>query len=319
MQVTYSTTIDFWAFRTKSVLLELKKRLSDMYLKQTGLKLAFFDTGSGWQGYDKKLLISANGTNLGIIAYGGENQRGWAYVGLNGTGCQWVGDINSAHLELSSLVSYELRRVDIALTLMDGSVGHETVLRAYKRGGFQTRGRPPKLNQILPGDPTDGRTIYIGSRERDKFFRAYEKGYELLKNAPEHLKRTIKELDGVPVENIYRLELELKPKTCPLPVDLIENRDQYFAGAYPFLKRLIDAKPIAMTIKREVEPQLNLEVALGNVMKQYGSTLFTALMAYQGDTKKLLSKIMNGSHNDKLLSSGVLLVDHSDDFVRSNE
>lgn len=304
------TTVDFWAFRSKSSTSDLKNLVGAIYRHQAGLKVDFISTGSGWQGYAHKDLITANGANLGIIAHGGKHQRGWSYVGISGTGCEWLGDVDQAHREVSQVDSYSLRRVDIALTLMDGSVGHESVLSAYETGGFKAGVRPPKFSQILPGDPREGRTIYIGSRERDKFFRAYEKGFELLRGAPENLRQTLKEIDGVPVEDIYRLELELKPKTCPLPVDLIESRDQYFSGAYPYLQQVLHVEPRVMEIRRDVGPQLNLEAALANIQQQYGPTLFTALTAYEGDVCRLMSKIMGNRHNAALVEAGVLLADH---------
>src|SRR5699024_5284424 len=98
--------------------------------------------------------------------HGGEYQRGWSYVGISGKGCEWLSDVDQAHLQASQCDKYQLRRVDIALTVNDGSVGHDNVLGAYETGGFQLSGRPPKLSQILPGDPRDGRTIYIGNRQR---------------------------------------------------------------------------------------------------------------------------------------------------------
>lgn len=312
MQSNPLTTVDFWAFRTKSSLSDIAGLITSIYGRHGGLKVNFVDTGSGWQGYENKVLITSKGANLGIVAHGGRQQRGWSYVGISGLGCEWLRDIDQAQSEAAQTEGYDLRRVDIALTVMDGRVGHDSVMQAYETGGFNGRGpgRPPKVSQIIPGDPREGRTIYIGSRERDKFFRAYEKGFELLRGAPENLRRTIKEIDGVPVEDIYRLELELKPKTCALPVDLIEGRDQYFSGAYPYLQHVLKVEPRVMEIKRAVGPQLSLEAALANIRQQYGPTLFTALTAYEGDVSKLLGRIMGDRHSAALIEAGVLLVDH---------
>jgi hypothetical protein len=42
----------------------------------------------------------------------------------------------------------------------------------------------------------------------------------------------------------------------------------------------------------------------------WGSTLFTALVASQGDIGAVWSQIVGTQHNKSLLAAGVLLVDH---------
>jgi DNA relaxase NicK len=121
---------------------------------------------------------------------------------------------------------------------------------------------------------------------------------------------TVTEIDGVPVEDIYRLELELKAKDGPLPTDLIDRRDQYFAGSYPYLQTVLDVKPEVFVQPREKGPQNSLAGMLANIRHQYGNTLFTALMAHQGDISAVWEKIVGHKHNADLLAAGVLLVEH---------
>lgn len=63
-------------------------------------------------------------------------------------------------------------------------------------------------------------------------------------------------------------------------------------------------------MRRERGPQLDLALALEQVRTQYGSTLFTALVAHHGDLGKVMSKIMGNKHNRRLVEAGVLMVDH---------
>jgi phage replication initiation protein len=245
---------------------------------------------------------------LGLVAWGGKGQKGWVHASLTGRACEWL-SLDAAQEEFCALPEYEARRLDLALTTTDGSIKHETVLDAYRCGGFQTSsgGRPPSCRQILPETPEEGRTIYIGSRERDKFFRAYEKGFELARGL-----RDVEDLriGGVPIADIYRLELELKAKTAPLPPDLIDRRDQYFAGAYPFTQSVLDVEPELLVMQRERGPQLDLARALANVQRQYGATLFTALVAHHGDIGAVWAKVVGSDHSRPLLEAGVLLVEH---------
>jgi len=149
--------------------------------------------------------------------------------------------------------------------------------------------------------------VEVGSREQAKFFRGYEKGRELLKNHPPGTTH----IDGVAVDDIYRCEVVYKPKNAPLPEDLIDRRDQYFAGAYPFLGQLMrDVEPEIFVQRRERGPQLALEAALAQVRQQYGTTLFTALVAYHGDFMAVWERIVGRRHNAALVEAGVLLVEH---------
>jgi phage replication initiation protein len=149
----------------------------------------------------------------------------------------------------------------------------------------------------------DGRTIYIGSRSGAKFLRSYEKGLQLA-NGASHI-------DGVAVADWYRNELELKAKEGPLPEDIIDRRDQYFAGSYPYFQQLLcDVEPEILVNLRDRVPQLELAAALAHVRKQYGRTLFTALHAHHGDISAVWDLIVGRQHCYDLVRAGVLLVDH---------
>ena len=109
----------------------------------------------------------------------------------------------------------------------------------------------------------------------------------------------------------FRLELELKPKSGELPEDVIDRRDQYFAGAYPYLGQVLDGVDAeALIIRRERGPRLNLAAKLEVIRQQYGNTLFTACAAYQGDIMAVWDKIVGREHSRDLVRAGVLMVDH---------
>ena len=118
-------------------------------------------------------------------------------------------------------------------------------------------------------------------------------------------------IDGFKVEDIYRSELELKAKNTPIGWDVIERRDQYFAGAYPFCADVLPGvESDILQRRKDRAPQTDLAVALENCRIQFGPTLFTALMAYQGDMTAVWDKVIGSVHNQALLEAGVLLVDH---------
>lgn len=304
------TTIDWWAFRTQAQPLEVVEGVRPAF-GDAGQYVKLLPRGHGWQGYEQSADLVLADMPLGLLAYGGQAQRGWVHTSLNAKACEWITDWDRALEAAEALPAYDARRVDIALTTVDGSIRHEQVVEAYRTGGFALGGRPPKCRQILPEDPMDGRTIYVGQREHAKFFRGYEKGLELA--APFKAKGwdiASMKIDDKPVVDMYRLELELKAKNGELPADLIERRDQYFAGAYPYLQRVLAVEPEILTARRERQPQLDLAAALANVRAQYGATLYTALRAYQGDIGAVWDRVVGQQHNRALLEAGVLLVDH---------
>lgn len=298
-----STKIDWLGYRTKAEIPAVIAGLRDVF-GQFGGKVSTTPRKGGWMGFEQSADLSIDRMKIGQIAYGGKAQKGWVSVNITGKGCDWIPDWSTADEVLADQDHYQARRVDIALDTYKREVTHGTILQAHAAGQFGGNGRPPSLKQILSDE---GSTVYIGQRTNGKFFRGYEKGYELVKNYPAG---SVTEIDGIPIGDIYRCELELKASRAPLPDDLIENRDSYFAGSYPFLQNVLDVQPAIFNQAREREPQRNLEAALANIHRQYGPTLFTALAAYDGDVGAVWEKIVGARHHTELVEAGVLLVDH---------
>jgi DNA relaxase NicK len=141
--------------------------------------------------------------------------------------------------------------------------------------------------------------------------RCYEKGFELAAKYAARMPVTIKQIDGKNVEDIYRCEVEFKATGTDIPWEIIERRDQYFAGAYPFCADILPNVEADILMRRpERAPQTELAAALENCRIQFGPTIFTALSAYQGDMTAVWEKIIGSHHSQVLLEAGVLLVDH---------
>jgi phage replication initiation protein len=323
--------VDFWAFRARQDLGAIEGAFKAAFAGAPA-EVVIKPRRVGWQGYERSADVLLGDMGAGLVAWGGDHQRGWAYGSLSGRGCEWVGDWARAQEAADRLDGYELKRVDIAVDRFDPH-GYDKAVKAYQDGHFSPPGqggRPPKCRQNLSMNDEDGSTLYVGTRTSDKFFRGYEKGKQMI--GPqisaalargEDLMTSqawAQRVEGIgaggetamfPLRDWFRYELELKPKTAPLPEDVIDRRDQYFAGAYPYLQTVLaDVEAEALVMRRERGPQVDLAMALGNCQRMYGSTLFTALTAYKGDIGTLMSKVMGHKHNESLLRAGVLLVDH---------
>lgn len=305
------TTIDWLRFRAQAEPRDILTALRPMFgTMSDALRLDGY--GRGLMGFKHSSIIKAYDLVLGRMDYGGDSQRGWVRVEIPGEGCSWVQQWDAID-EVERLPSSEPRRLDIALTTWKGEITHDHVLQAHQIGRFTTRGRPPNLQVISHSDPRRGKTCYIGDRKSDKFLRAYEKGYQMASkaNLPQDLKDGITHIDGFNVEDIYRVELELKSSTTPIPWDVVGRRDQYFAGAYPFCSDILpNIEPDILQRRPERAPQTDLAMALHNLKTQYGGTLYTALRAYHGDIGAVWDRIVGDKHNQALIEAGVLLVDH---------
>lgn len=300
------TAPDWLRFRTRAAPEKVIGALSPM-LGEYGRFLSLGRPQRGILGFQHAQPIMCGSMSIGRVDHGGESQRGWFRWDIPGQGCQWVQNWDAVD-ELAELPDTELRRTDIALTTWHGEVTHARVVQAHADGKFITNGRPPKMRQIVSSDPKDGRTCEIGVRERaTKFGRFYEKG---LKWAAESSLEVLT-IDGSPVENIYRSEIEYKAqKEVPLTWDLIARRDEYFAGSYPFCAEILPGVEAEILRGRpEARVARTLASALHNVKVQFGATLFTALHVYDGDYLAVWDQIVGDRHSEPLVEAGVLMVD----------
>jgi phage replication initiation protein len=311
--VQHRTKVDWYAGRTQTDASALTAVLAPAF-GEVGQWLNLEQKTSGWMGYECSAVIRVADLPAGMVAWGGGHQRGWTYVSLTGQGCDWVKDWDLAQDCFGQLAGWEARRVDIALDTFKRESSVEAVLEAYSAGAFATTGRPPKCRWTACNDPQESRKVTVGERSSGKYLRAYEKGLQLA------AAQQLAEIDGVPAADWFRVELELKAKEAPLPVDLVDRRDQYFAGAYPYLQRLLsDVEPEILIQTRERVPQLYLADALANIRRQWGPTLYTALRAYGGDIGAVWDSILGDHHSQTLLDAGVLLVEHATTSRRSAE
>ena len=303
------TTIDWLRMRSQADPRQCLEALRPMY-GELGHALKFEHQDRGKDGFRQGALVVIGDMPLGRMDWGGDAMRGWLRLNMPGKGCQWVRDW-AAVAELEQLPQAELKRTDIALTTWHGEVSHDRFVAAHAAGRFNGGGRPPAMQIISSTDPRAGRTCTVGKRDSDKCVRGYEKGFEVAAKLPPSLGDGLSHIDGCPVEDIYRVEVELKSESRPIPWEVIERRDQYFAGAYPFCADLLpDVEADILMRRPERQPQLDLIAQLENCRVQYGSTLYTALRAYHGDIGAVWERIVGDHHNHALLAAGVMLVEH---------
>jgi DNA relaxase NicK len=228
---------------------------------------------------------------------------------LTGAGCEWVQDWSLFVKAGIELEESSIKRLDIALTTFKGQVTDSMIVQAHADGRFNNRCAPPAMRSITSSDARAGITRYIGKRENHKFLRCYEKGFEMIKDVPVYKER-ISHINGDKVEDIYRVELELKAVDKLIPWESILGRDQVFAGAYPFCADLLPGVPhwVMKTLPQD-KAIFAAEKALTNIQKSYGGAIRVLYQVFNGDAEALLAAVMATEPSRALVEAGVLTLE----------
>jgi DNA relaxase NicK len=303
------TTVDWLTFRCRCNPFDVVPKIAAAFGTVSSMLefLPGLQAKDGWS--DAGEIKLGGDLVLGRVDFGGESQRGWVRVILTGEGCSWVQCWDTLSNSAGALIDAEIRRVDLALTMYRGEMNHDKVKAAHKFGLFTGGGRPPVMRTIESSDPRAGQTVYVGNRSAAKFFRAYDKGLEMLIHCAQ--KDTITHFGDDRVEDIYRCEVEFKSVDTYLPWVMLTDRDTYFAGAYKFTARLLGmVGGVVIKTLPSFKPLASLDQALENCRVSYGAILRTALQAYDGDTMAVMEKVLGTEYSGRLVQDGVLLIDH---------
>jgi len=316
------TTVDWLRFRCKLNPFELFELVRPAF-GSTAELLVLNQGAKPRDGWLCAASLSLPDTPIARIDYGGDSQRGWVRFDMPGSGCEWVQDWDYLERVFGALKEAEITRIDIAFTAADPDlVSDDVVMAAFDAGKFCAGGRPPVMRSVTSSDPCAGKTRYIGKRENHKFLRCYEKGWQLLKDlrdCDQWIKKPglLLPMDGVgdvPIEHLYRVELELKAVDKFIPWTVISGRDDVFASAYPFCAELIPkGRHFVMSELPSFKPKAALKQALANMTRAYGGVLRAAFEAYGGDElamRRLMRECMAAEPSKRLVESGVLTVDH---------
>lgn len=315
---TNKTVIDWLAFTSTETIAILQEFVT-IFVPNA----LFFPQMKGWQGYKNHYSISVFGKNIGLLAYGGNNER--PYLSITGDGCRLIEDWALVTHYLNTMEEVKITRCDIAADYYYGEVTREIVDNAYEEGKF-ILSKSSKNPMWDPRNPVSGDgvpkgwTRYVGKRTSGKFLRIYHKGLEQFgKLDPETQETFLKNWEDIEINGIYkapeeatfknwvRVEVEYSSKNRLLPIEIIEERDNYFSGSYPFLEEIL---PMTTPLRPKTLPnnlETEIEIMFNHIRNQYGS-FFTTMLASGMTPEEILKKSMNGKLSQRIIKAGGLEV-----------
>lgn len=221
------------------------------------------------------------GDDFGFVCFGG--QRATMLVTLNGQGCTnaLAGWQIRLHEFLSkTAVRPSISRIDLAHDDLEGAyLSVDWADAQYDLGGFKAKrgGGQPNIEHVGNWKrPTGaGRTLYIGVRSSGKFCRFYEKGKK----------------EGDASSPWCRVEVEFKSCDRIIPLDLLLDPSQYFAGAYPCFAEFAHYPTVSRLELKQKTAEVVMDKAISTTRHQYGKYLRVFRELY-GD-KDALDKVVN--------------------------
>lgn len=278
---------------------------------------------SGRFGYVQSATLLCDGLNAGLVAWGAENFG--CLVSFSGAGCAALDLVRlhdclnrlsnrlipafvseSASFDRSTLTyGVKITRLDICLDDYYGrTFTPRSMFRSARHGLFcPAKGRPPKIRKYESGElirvtnqdaegrkynyvPSDGMTLYVGSRESGKLCRVYEKG---------------KQLRSEDFPRWCRAEVEWHSKDRVIPFDALINPDAYFSAAYPALRSLVSrtVQPLAIPTFRNMM-KTSVSVAIENGRRQCGRLINMMRNVLELPPQEIVSMLTQGLEYDAI-------------------
>jgi DNA relaxase NicK len=234
----------------------------------------FTHTGKGWNGYkERHTIIGLGEAELGLLALGGESQRGSLHVELNAQACALI-NVWPALQAWGEQYKANITRVDLAHDDLTGDTASiNTALAWLEAGLFNLNGRPAKARLIDDLGSGDGKTLYVGKRANGKMLRIYEKGKQL----------------GDSQSPWVRVEAELRNKSRVIPWGALTRPGNYLAGAYPCLAYLSGKQDKIKTITKAVE--ISLESSVEHLHQTGGKLINLLMHVHCGDAFAVVDEL----------------------------
>lgn len=283
---------------------------------------------AGMKGYPKCKALYLGDVQYGLLGFGAKHGRN--AVSLTGVACKTITTNEQFDLlrGLMDVLEGRLTRVDLCFDFYKGEVTFDYALFALERGDFKAAkaNKPPETRIVSTTGASGenlGRTLYIGPRKGEKYGRVYEKGLEVFAKMPEEYRlacteremaiNEAKKLAGEDMQvrtiadDWLRLEVEFKrvDKDRPIPLDIILDRDSYFAGSFPFYAWALGQGDGKGRSRLKSDAQVNYDKLIMAHRAAYGNHVHTLRKIGFTDTE-IVNLLDTGKHNQKLVKAGLV-------------
>jgi len=289
---------------------------------------------TGKNGYHSGFVILKDKREIGNIFYGSltndrQNEKPQLLIGGNGKTDEFNWPLFYHYALLMDKPT--VTRCDVCHDDFDGTISIELVIQAHLDNKFKAlkSNKNPRITpygQIQPDGSNPGRTIYIGALNSAKSVRFYEKGFEMFKSilnseekkdqlARDILEKSISDNvllevtgynDNKPIDlaKWLRSEVQFRNSNCEIPLDILINHDEYFVGAYPFLKELLTMVEGKKPPRFKTVDEVQLAIRIQNI-KAIAGSLIDDLLILGWDNNDIVEALKGGKGaSQKLLRSG---------------
>jgi DNA relaxase NicK len=208
-------------------------------------------------GYPRVKALFIGTVQYGLIGFDAKKHNRIC-VSLTGVACKAIvhEDQFLFLFEVLTLLDARLSHIDLCLDFYRGEITFDDAFLAFTQGRFKNKNSPNNLpHQFIGGGDSKGnntgRTIYIGDKQGENCTRIYEKGLEVFAKMPEQYRLQCTERenqmvlengsvssvadDWLRIEHVFRR----KEKTRPIPLNIIVERDVFFAGVNPYFASIL--------------------------------------------------------------------------------
>lgn len=236
--------------------------------------------GSGNRRYNGFWLMEMDAVMYGTVHCGGNNDT--ILVEIKGKGCEVAKDGWEARLFnfLQQANNARITRCDVAADYFNNEITPDLAWEAWKLGEFDKRGKRPIVDRYGSDwdcGTTNGKTLYVGSRNSGIYARIYDKAKE----------------QGDKDAVWTRFECQFLGRNVKIDLDILLQPGAFFGGVFPICGRLQDLGIEAVrSMATDKRLEMSIEACKDAAAKQCGRAI-NMLLAMGLTAEQIVDELRN--------------------------
>lgn len=274
--------------------------------------------------YGKTMVLQVGQQRIGMICTDAKDHDR-NMLSLTGVGMSRISDLTDFAKGVQSLEQPRITRIDLALDFYTGQVSYEDCEAGLEQGDFifpKTRTSPQvKRYEVAQDKRNYGRSLYVG--KSPKQHRGYEKGLQIWGKLPDDIKKRFQPSaifleaewgcdDRTLPDLWFRSEVQYNNADRVLPPEMLVERDEFYAGAYPWCAKII-GKTDGIRPKMIPPPEAATLLSQLNACKASYGPFIRALRVIRPDLPSdvILDLLCADKVSSSLLRAGALGPEHA--------